>query len=118
MTLEIIKPRGRQTAFNTDKSQLIVLAWNDGSKRRMQCYDEKDLKILRREEKKTRQNSDSCPRQGELIGGGGGVQHRSAQCPVSTIAMQVYYAHSAHLVLRAQSHKFQVPSLPHTELGA
>lgn len=81
MTLEIIKPRGRQTAFNTDKSQLIVLAWNDGSKRRMQCYDEKDLKILRREEKKTRQNSDSCPRQGELIGGGGGYNTGQPSVP-------------------------------------
>lgn len=81
MTLEIIKPRGRQTAFNTDKSQLIVLAWNDGSKRRMQCYDEKDLKILRREEKKTRQNSDSCPRQGELIGGVGGYNTGQPSVP-------------------------------------
>lgn len=47
MNLEIIKPRGRQAAFNR-QIHWVVLAWNSGSKG---GYDEKDLKMLRREGK-------------------------------------------------------------------
>lgn len=37
--------------FQHRQTQLIVLAWNNGSKRKLEGYHEKDLKILKKEEK-------------------------------------------------------------------
>lgn len=43
--------QGAANYFQHRQTQLIVLAWNNGSKGKLEGYNEKDLKILEKEEK-------------------------------------------------------------------
>lgn len=45
--------QGAANYFQHRQTQLIVLAWNNGSKKKkkLEGYNEKDLKILKKEEK-------------------------------------------------------------------